>query len=338
MQRNPGKMIMNSIRQRRSRAIKPAAARIVILVLLLQAALQAQDLEAYWANYLSSDAQYESITAREQQWLTQQRELNEEIHSLQEGQSWYNGWIVEIMLARKSTRQVALADSLRLARERIAGLETQRDEAFRELRQVYQQLLLDSESEGQLSQVQKEQALLIGSRLIDQSNNSIDLPDYSSILNNPYDNESVKRLVLQDLQLVLQLKLSLIDSLLVVKESELALLNRLNEFHRDLGYQRQSDLDPGSGSSGEYENLTSSSDIGTDDRTFETFGGVDDSEYLKTASDRGFATPVEQDRLMPDGADIQLDATPIDEVIEQLTGKRRQYQDLLMQIETQLPY
>ncbi len=313
------------------------ALRIAILVVLIQVALQAQDLETCWANYLSLNTRLESIIGREQQWSMQQRELNDEILQLQESQSWYNGWIVEIMLARKSTRQLALADSLRLVRERITGLEAQRDEAFRELRQVYQQLLLASESEEQLSLAQKEQVLLIGNLMINHSSATLELPDYSSLLNSPYENESVKRLVLQDLQSVLQMKLLLIDSLLATKETELALLNRLNEFHRDLNYQLQSDLDPGFGSSGETLILASPTDNGIDDRTLETFGGEDGFDYrIRDENDPSLTAPADQSRWTPEVTDIQLDAAPVDEVIEQLIDKHQQYQNLLKQIEIEL--
>ena len=134
MQHNPGKTIVNKNRQHRSRAINPAAAVTAILtLLLLQSSLHAQNLETYWVSYLYVNTELEGVITKEQQWLSQQRELNEEMRRLQEDQSWYNGWIVEIMLARKNARQVAFADSLRLIREQIAGLEARRSEAFREL-------------------------------------------------------------------------------------------------------------------------------------------------------------------------------------------------------------
>jgi len=312
---------------------------VVLALLLFQTTAWAQDLEMPWRNYLSIDAQLEAVVAAEQEWLEQQYKLNEEIRKLQESQSWYNGWIVEIVLARKSARQVELADSLRQIRNKIADLKAQRGDAFQVLMEVYQRILFESESEHQLSLSQKEQAITIGRRLMSQNDATFDLPDYSSILNSPYENEAVKRLVLEDLQSVLQAKLVLIDSLLIEKETELALLGRLNEFHRDLSYQMQSniDLEPGD-ARGSPESGTLAGD---DLEEFASGTWVTDEDaraYKVEGSDRSLATPLSQSPVVSGETDIQLNVGPIDEVIGRLKRKRQQYKDLLRQIDTELPH
>ncbi len=313
---------------------------VVLAILLFQATAWAQDLEMPWRNYLSVDTQLEAAVAAEQGWLEQQHKLYEEIRKLQGSQSWYNGWVVEIVLARKSARQVELADSLQQIRSKIADLKAQRDGAFQVLKEVYQRILFESESENRLSLSQKEQAITIGRRLVSQNDATFNLPDYSSILNSPYDNEAVKRLVLEDLQSVLQVKLVLIDSLLTEKETELVLLSRLNEFHRDLSYQMQSNLDLEPGSSG---GATSPATFGGeeyyDDASMRAM--FDDNEGVASelkGSDRSMATPLDQTRGVSGETDIQLNVDPIDEVINRLKNKRQQYQDLLRQIETELPH
>ncbi|MFB0515337.1 MAG: hypothetical protein ACETWG_01885 [Candidatus Neomarinimicrobiota bacterium] len=313
---------------------------VVPALLLFQTTAWAQDLETPWRNYLSVDARLEVAVATEQQWREQQHQLQEEIRKLQASQSWYNGWIVEIVLARNSARQVELADSLRQIHNRIADLKTRRDHAFLALREVYQRILLEAESEDRLSLSQKEQALTIGRRLLSQGGATFDLPDYSSILNSPYENEAVKRLVLADLQSVLQAKLVLIDSLLTEKETELALLARLNEFHRDLSYQLQSnlDLEPGS-----PQEPTSPREVfvygwGEDDAS--TAIGNEKSERANEAggSRTDLATPLSRSPAVSGETNIPLNGDPIGEVIKRLKTKRQQYQDLLRQIETELPH
>jgi len=292
-----------------------------------------------WRNYLSVDSQLEAVVAAEQEWLEQQHKLNEEIRKLQGSQSWYNGWIVEIVLARKSARQVELADSLRQIRDKIADLQVQRDDAFLALREVYQRILFESESENRLSLSQKEQAITIGHRLMSQNDATFDLPDYSAILNSPYDNEAVKRLVLEDLQSVLQVKLVLIDSLLTEKETELALLSRLNEFHRDLSYQMQSDLDLEPGSpQGATNPGTPVVDTYDESGSGEPFFGTDAKAREVEGNNRSLAIPLSQSPVVSGETDIQLNVDPIDEVINRLKNKRQQYQDFLQQIETELPH
>ncbi|MFC1543118.1 hypothetical protein ACFL4K_01105 [Candidatus Neomarinimicrobiota bacterium] len=310
--------------------------RVVVLALLLfQTTTRAQDLEMPWGNYISIDAELERVVAAEQEWLAQQHKLNEEIRELQGNRSWYNGWIVEVVSARKSARQVVLADSLQQIRDKVTDLTARRDDAFLALREAYQRILLESGSESQLSIPQKEQAITIGHRLISQNDDMFNLPDYSSIISSPYEDDVVKRLVLEDLQSVLQAKLVLIDSFLTEKETEAALLVRLNEFHRDLGYQMQADLDLGSGGSGEEESATTLKGyFFTDNR--ELFGGEDLESWDASGTDPNLSTPLDQSRNGSGGVDIQMDATPIDEAIKLLTSKRQQYQDLIRQIETDL--
>lgn len=294
-----------------------------------------------WRNYLSVDTQLEAAVAAEQGWLEQQHELYEEIRKLQGSQSWYNDWIVKIILARKSARQVELADSLQQIRNKIAALKAQRDDAFQVLREVYQRILFKSESENRLSLSQKEQAITIGRRLMSQNDATFNLPDYSSILNSPYEDAAVKRLVLKDLQSVLQVKLVLIDSLLTEKETELALLSRLNEFHRDLSYQMQSNLDLEPGSSREATSPTSATFGGEEYYDDASWRVLDDKEGIVSelkGSDRSMATPLDQTRGVSGETDIQLNVDPIDEVINRLKNKRQQYQDLLRQIDSELPH
>ena len=314
--------------------MKPA---FVFTLLLIQSTLWAQDLETPWRDFLSVDARLVAANELERGWLEQQHKLSEEIRDLQQSQSWYNGWIVEIVLARKSARQVGLADSLQQIRKEIAALEVQQNEAFLALRKVYRQILFESESENRLSLSQKEQAITIGRRLMSQNDATFNLPDYSSILNSPYDNEAVKRLVLKDLQSVLQAKLVLIDSLLTEKETELALLSRLNEFHRDLSYQMQSnlDLEPGSpqGATGTNELAV---DAGDRADYGEFLGAEDAKSFEAVGSGLNGTTPLEQIRGMSGETDIQLNVDPIDEMINRLKNKRQQYQDRLRQIETEL--
>jgi len=315
-------------------AIRPA---IAFLLVVVPGIVWAQDLEVQWGNYLAVEAQVDAAGELERSWVEQHENLRDEIHRLQAGQAWYNGWIIELLIARKSSHQVELADSLRQVRNTIADLTAQRAAAFSAFKKAYRQILFASEPQSKLTLSQKEQAFAIGRRLMNQGDATLDLPDYAPILDSPYEDEAVKRLVLEDLHSVLQAKLGLIDSLLTEKETEQALLNRLNEFHRDLSYQMQSNLDIGSsrdateaGAPGEV----TSGDI------FVAFLGGEKSERAWGAEETqpDLATPITQSPAASGATNIQLSLDPVDDAINRLKHKRQQYQDLLQQIETEFPH
>ncbi|UCD36796.1 MAG: hypothetical protein JSW54_08110 [Fidelibacterota bacterium] len=315
----------------------PIWTRIIsITLLIIPGVSRAQNLDAHWQSYLTLDAQVQAASESEQSWIMQEQNLREDIQSLQAGRSWYNGWIIELILARKSSQMVELADSLQAVQIRMANLEERRNSAFSTLKEVYQQILLDSQSEARLSRAQKEQAITIGEQLITQSDASFDLPDYASILNSPYEDEDIKRLVLNDLRSVLRGKLVLIDSLLSEKETEEALLKRLNEFHRDLSYQRESDLDF---EAGDYQDVASAyaTEKGVAAGTFTTdFGAGDRAALIEGES--GPPVSMTQEPLLSEDSDFRLQGRPVADVTGWLKGKRQQYQELLRQIETELPH
>ncbi len=314
---------------------------IVLALFLFQTTMWAQDLETPWRNYLSIDARLEAAVESEREWVERQHKLREEIRTLQESQSWYNGWIIELLIARKSSLQVELADSLQQIRKKIADSRAQRDAAFLAFKEVYQRILLESESENRLSSSQKVEAITIGRQLISQSRATFDLPDYASIMNSPYENEAIKHLVMEDLQAVLRAKLVLIDSLLTEKETELVLLSRLNEFHRDLSYQMKSNLDPATAGSKE---ALSSVMLGSDTYSEDFADGASSTNKRSMAaagevgSELGLTTPISQSPVVSGETNISLNMKPTDEVINRLKNKRQQYQDLLRQIETELPH
>ena len=312
--------------------IRPA----LLFVLLIPGIVWAQDLEAHWQNYLTIEAEVDLASESEGRWVERREELRIEIRELQNRQAWHNGWIIELLIARKSSLQVELADSLIRVRNNISRLKAQQAEAFSALKRNYQQILLASEARIRLSRSQKEQAITIGGRLLGTGAAAIDLPDYTSILDSQYESGALKRLVFEDLQSVIQTKLVLIDALLAEKQTEIALLNRLNEFHRDLGYQRKSDLDlQGSGSSAAtargVQDLSSNVPDEAPTLVGKAFGYTGGDDLNRPSS-------VSQNPMLSGKTDIPSNLSPIGEAIERLIRKRQQYLDLLQRIEAELPH
>ena len=314
-------------------AVRPA---MVLLLLLIPSLAWMQDLEAQWRNYLAVEALVAAANETESRWIEQHEKRGGEVRELQAGRTWYNGWIIELLIARKSALQVQLADSLHQVQAMIAQLEAQRAEAFSALKQVYQQILLEAGPQKRLTVSEKEQAITIGRRLMNRSNAVLDLPDYTSIIDSPYEHAALKRIVLEDLQSVVQVKLVLIDSLLAEKETDVVLLNRLNEFHRDLGYQLKSNLDLAAAGS---QGAASLSEPGNyDEAGLLTF---DDVEREAGITDKGQRNPLsllDQNPILPGETGVQLGIDSFDEVINRLKDKRRQYQKLLQRLQAELLY
>ena len=314
-------------------AVRPA---MVLLLLLMPSLAWTQDLEAQWRNYLTVEARVAAASAAESRWIEQHDKLGVEVRELQASRTWYNGWIIELLIARKSALQVELADSLHQVQDTVAGLNAQRAAAFSALKQVYQQILLEAGPQKRLTVSEKEQAITIGRRLMNRSNAVFDLPDYSSIIDSPYEHAALKRIVLQDLQSVVQAKLGLIDSLLAEKETDVVLLNRLNEFHRDLGYQLKSNLDLAAAGS---QGAASPSEPGNyADAGFLTFADVGREAGITDKGQRNPLSPLDQNPILPGETEVQLGIDPFDDVINRLKDKRRQYQALLQRLQAELLY
>jgi hypothetical protein len=325
------------------RRISERAAIIVSVISVLffpQNVARGQELEVLWADYLATESRLEAAMASERLWVEQRHGLLDEIGALQESQAWYNGWIIELAVARRSAQQVALADSLRDVRVSIAEFQDRRDDAFSALRRSYQQKLLESGSRGSLSPTEKEQAITMGQRLIGRDNASLDLPDYAPIANSSYENEDIKHLVLKDLQFVLEAKLGMIDSLVTEKETEAALLARLDEFHRDLGYQMRSNLDLEGGSEGTRATSESPGNEGffgdgeEGGLTVAVGGENRYSDVTKSAA----PTTMNPEPVPTTETDFPLGMYPVDEALHLLKVKRQEYHDLLQHIETELLY
>ncbi len=297
--------------------------------------VSAQNLEASWTDYLSANAALEMAQTSQHQGNVRQQELIVEIRTLQGNQSWYNGWIIEWQIARRSRSQVQLADSLQKVQRRLTVLKKRHAVAFSALKQTYRQLLLASSNRDELSPAEKEQAIAIGRQFIGRRDPASDLPDYASMLNGPFEDPAVRRLVLQDLQTVLQVKLGLIDSLIIERETELALLERLDEFHRDLGYQLQSELDPEADADLAYvEEAFATEADGSGLSAFDREAEYSEKSYAVTSPGQS-PLATEEIEVGLTAAALASGATPIDAALRQLRSKRQQYQDLMHRINSE---
>ncbi|MFC1583551.1 hypothetical protein ACFL4U_02590 [Candidatus Neomarinimicrobiota bacterium] len=311
---------------------------VVMMPLIACPILMAQELNVAWDGYLSTDASLKSAVGSEQTWLEQQDRLQAEIRDLQKNQAWYNGWIIEYLLSRKSAQQLGLADSLLQVRGRIRNLQQQKELAFQVLKQVYEDMLLSDDVQASLSASQKEQAVTLGQWLLTRSESHLDLPDYTAILTEQYENEAIKDMVFHDLQVVLRTKLESIDALVTEKQQEITLLNRLNEFHRDLSIQIESDRDLRGDTESNQAYIVGPQDILDEDIDDAFFSGKEsEATRYTTIEDQDYLSAVRQNISKGEGEDISLNPDPLYDELQRLTSISQQYQVLLQRLETDLP-
>lgn len=322
----------------RMRSTRAYLLAVVLMPLLTAAVLTGQELEVAWDDYLNADARLAIAMDREQELQGQQNRLQAEIRELQEDRAWYNGWIVEYRLSQKSAKQLELADSLLQVKGRIGNMRRRMESTFQVLKQVYEDLLLADNVGESFTTSEKEQAVVLGQSLLSRSESPLDLPDYSAILAEQYENEELRDMVFSDLQIVLRTKLAAIDALLAEKEQEITLLNRLNEFHRDLSLQIESDRDVRGGSGLDRAYSKEAEDLGEDHgaATFvdneETGAGryaeIEDQDYMGTVRRNISESEIE---------DISLNPDPLYNELRRLSRISQQYQNLLQRLETELP-
>ncbi len=308
----------------------------ILWLFIIVMSLAGQDLRRVWEDYMSLDTELAGALQKERILLEQQNELEQEIQTLRDNQSWYNGWINEMRLVGKSAAQVELSDSLMAIRSTITDLSARRDGAFGVLKGTYQQVIMESEEGKNLSPIDKATAISLGRWIITRNDLPVDLPDYSSIMKSAFENETVRRMVLGDLHSLLLLKLTVIDSLLSDRLSTRELAVRLEEFHRDLGLQAESDLDLGSAEPRSALFGPSDEDLGfanLDGQVTGTLDGTSSERRQKAGLDAStFQNPLSPEKRL----DSEPGLESVERDIDLLNVKRHQYQELLRQIEKEL--
>jgi hypothetical protein len=298
----------------------------------------AQELNVAWDEYLDADARLKTAMSSEQTWREQQSQLQAEIRDLQKDRAWYNGWIIEYLLSRKSGQQLDLADSLLQVRGRIDNLQQRKGLAFQVLKQVYEEMLLSDDVQASLSVSQKEQAVTLGQWLLTRSESHPDLPDYSAILTEQYENEAIKDMVFHDLREVLRTKLASIDALLAEKKQEITLLNRLNEFHHDLSIQIESDRDLQGDTESGQAYYVGPEVIPDEDIDHAVFGeGEPKATRYTVIEDQDYLGDVRRNISEGEDGGISLNPDPLYDELQRLSSISQQYQTLLQRLETELP-
>ena len=302
------------------------------ICLLWSTGLVSQDLQQEWHDFLLANDIYQTELAVEGQLVDQYLVLNMRISQLETDKTWYNEWIVKYRIAGLVSYQLTIADSLRLLKHRLPSLKAQYDATFTELKQSYEAVLFSRDDEP-LSQNELLQALEFGDLMTSRSTSTYEFPDYTDLIQTDYNDETVKKMVLQDLKGLIRLKLVIMDSLVSEIQSEMALARRLQEFQSDLSYQLESDIDPVSGSGG------TPSPAGEESYSFTGLisDGGERMATLKSDNQGGEMSIGAGGNLnLGDPAAIAINLHPLDSDLKYLSTMTQKYRGILQTIDTEL--
>ncbi len=308
----------------------------IVFYIFIGGYIYSQNLVNSWEKYSSIDSKISKANFQKNQLEQQQYLQQEGIRKLQESSFWYNGWYIKMLLSRKSTDQLILADSIQAIHLRIEKLTHERKNVFNNLINTYKHILLDSLAGNNLSMIEKLNAVMLGRWLMDRPKENINLPDYAYIMDSQYDDIGIKNIVMKDMKILLEQKIFLIDSLLDERRLENELAERLSEFHHDLELQMESEMDIS----------TSDNRIGfaveafASDGEYTTQISADyfESDLIKNNENRfvslGFGPLLKTDKTYQMGFEKNLNNGEL----VNLKSKRQQYQELLKKIDKELNY
>lgn len=320
---------------------------LVWTVLACPVTISGQEVDSLWQQYIRLESQLRQTTRQESIHLERQSTLLEKQHRLKEKQSWLNGWIVEMQLSGLSKSLVKVADSLEVLRERRVSLTYRRNYVLNEFKHAYRHLLNKENGVVDTTDVQSSRAIVLARSLINLDTPGDILPDYAGIIEELYESEKTKELVLRDLHSVLEQKITLIDSLIRERKMDLTLLNRLTEFHKDLQVQMESNIDYGSGAGIQSEQLTDGetrySGFTGDEFAHPGYSNWTEPGYeesLTKAGQSGSGEPAADASNLRADTEYQPNSggAAITRDIHQLEQKRLSYQNLLRKIQEELSH
>jgi hypothetical protein len=157
--------------------------------------------------------------------------------------TWYNSWLNKLILSGNTQDQLEIAERIRSLEKDFQNAQVQHALELDQLKQNYDLLISEYEVEGSLSEEHKATVQRVGQVVNQSSQGNLHLPDYTSFLNENYASATLRRVVLEDLSVLLTTKLHNIDSLIERDREQVELADRLSAFHDDLGLQMEAGQD-----------------------------------------------------------------------------------------------
>jgi len=214
-----------------------------MMFMLLAMSLTGQDLNTAWQDYMATNANLSNFESERAVYTQEQIDIKREVNQLQKNSAWYNAWVNKYLLANHSKRQLVILDSLRVLDARLDRLHAIQEGEIGRLKLAYEDLIEDYENEGIIPAQQDLREMQFSNFKHVTRPNPILFPDYTEVLGIEWRNPEQRRLLLKDVQNLLQDKIVELDSIKIVRGEEAELALRLADFHEDLGLQMASDQD-----------------------------------------------------------------------------------------------
>ena len=216
----------------------------MLMFFLLVISLSGQDLNSAWQAYMSTNASIAELEAEKTVYTREQIAIKNEVDQLQKSSTWYNAWINKYLLSNYSERQLVIFDALRAIDFKLERLQKIEETEIGRLKLAYENVLQDYENEGVIPAEQGLRAMQAGRfKRVIRPNTVILFPDYSDLLDLQWRNPQQRKIILTDVQKLIQSKIIELDSIKTVREEEEELALRLADFHEDLGLQMEADQD-----------------------------------------------------------------------------------------------
>ncbi|MBD3275659.1 MAG: hypothetical protein GF372_10125 [Candidatus Marinimicrobia bacterium] len=301
--------------------------------------MNGQDLDTLWNDFLELETNQNIAESRYESYLITQSDLLKKQQELQDNQTWLNGWINEIRLANVNKDLVAVADSIEMIEDRIETLQARKQDYLQRFKVAYQREL----DQNYANQLNSERIEILVNSVLSETLPESDLPDYDRLMHSLEQDEAIKKIVYNDLVVVLHRKMALIDSILVEKKRDLVLLRRLGQFHEDVILQIEANADVSLTETELTEPATSDELDYASTEGYVTYS--EDGGSRLQNSETALASPEEnestEEELLPGNPSATIQAgtgniNPIISDIQTLNVKREQYQVILQTLQKEL--
>jgi len=288
----------------------------------------AEDLESAWSSFTVTGSEINHVHTRIESLLQEQSTLKIENIKLQEGATWYNGWLNKWLLSSNADRQLEIVRLIQSRESEKRDLELRRHAELETLKHYYALLASDYEKTGLIPIENRSTAQRVGRLINNVSPKNISLPDYGEMIKDQYKSPVLRRMVLEDLSSLLHAKLTQLDSMIDRQNDELELASRLADFHEDLGLQLAAGQDVQERDE-QGESIQNYSWESHNDQMFDASVGT-------AASVRAASNETRVIRIDRQALSVSNQAEIGDDEKTMFEEKREEYQNLLGQIATEL--
>ncbi len=305
---------------------------LLILCSIMYTPVMAQPLDSLWNGFLQLETELSHTQNRRSLYLNEQSQLIQKQAKLQQKQNWLNGWLVELRLSKVNKALVNVADTLDVIARKIDTYQEDYETYLQKFKEAYQKEF----NTYNLTSLDSHRVNLLVNTIINDDVPESELPDYHHLVQSLENDAAIKQLVYNDLRLLLQEKITFIDSIIAEKQQDLILLQRLDQFHEDIVLQIEANTDIALSNQPLAETFQEGeSRYASRDRALTEFGASGDG--LNSENEDLSVSDQPQDDILSGTSGMNNpgepgDIHPVVSDIQRLNTKREQYQNILQKL------